>query len=179
MACANLRFSADTLNPLAQALPVVVVMPLAQLPGAQPVLDVLFAEAFTPRCGGRQVVDRLFEVTLILIVRALLDRGDIKVGLLAGLADLRLAKALVAIHERPAQRWDLHQLAAVAGMSRSHFAANFHDLVGQTPADYLARYRICVVEVAAALRVRHSSSLRLALHPHDRTLYPVQLGFPG
>lgn len=146
MACANLRFSADTINPLAQALPAVVVLPLAQLGGAGPVLEVLFAEAFAPRCGGRQVVDRLFEVTLILIVRALLDRGELEVGLLAGLADPRLAKALVAVHERPAQRWNLHRLAASAGMSRSHFAASFREIVGQTPADYLARYRICVAQ---------------------------------
>lgn len=146
MACANLRFSADSINPLAQALPAVVVLPLVQLSGAQPLLDLLFAEAFTPRCGGRQLVDRLFEVTLILIVRVLLDRGDLQVGLLAGLANPRLAKTLVAIHEQPALCWDLHQLAATAGMSRSHFAANFHDIVGQTPADYLARYRICVAQ---------------------------------
>ncbi len=146
MACANLRFSADSINPLAQALPAVVVLPLAQLTGAQPLLDLLFSEAFTPRCGGRQVVDRLFEVTLILIVRALLDRGEVEVGLLAGLSDPRLSKALVAIHESPAHGWNLRRLAAAAGMSRSHFAASFHETVGQTPGDYLARYRICVAQ---------------------------------
>ncbi len=64
----------------------------------------------------------------------------------ARLVAVRLAKALVAIHERPAQRWDLHQLAATAGMSRSHFSASFHEIVGQTPADYLARHRICVAQ---------------------------------
>ena len=37
-------------------------------------------------------------------------------------------------------------MAAQAGMSRSVFAATFKDQVGETPADYLLRWRVSVAQ---------------------------------
>lgn len=146
MACANVAFGAGADNPIARALPAVVVMPLAELAGAAPVLDLLFAEAFAQHCGRQRVVDRLFEVVLILILRTLMERGRVEHGLLAGLAHPQLAKALVAMHESPAQAWSLQRLADYAGMSRSHFAAVFVRTVGVTSGDYLARFRLALAQ---------------------------------
>lgn len=146
MACANLLFNGGAGNPLAQALPPVVLMPLAELERAQPVLELLFREAFAQECGRQQVVDRLFEVVIVLILRTLMNRSLIDQGLLAGMADPRLAKALVAIHEAPGRNWPLERLAGRAGMSRSHFAAMFQSTLGTTPGDYLARFRICIAQ---------------------------------
>ena len=39
-------------------------------------------------------------------------------------------------------------MAEVAGMSRARFAAHFHAVVGQTPGDYLAGYRLALAEAA-------------------------------
>ena len=55
-------------------------------------------------------------------------------GLFAGLGHPRLRLALVAMHEAPAQSWTLEDLAEVAGMSRSVFAASFREAMGTTPA---------------------------------------------
>ena len=63
-------------------------------------------------------------------------------SLLAGLAHPQLARALTALHTQPGHAWDLPSLAATAGMSRSSFAAIFHRVVGTSPADYLARWRM-------------------------------------
>jgi transcriptional regulator GlxA family with amidase domain len=110
------------------------------------VLDVLFREAFTIACGRQQVIDRLFEVVIVLILRALLNQGSVAQGMLAGLAEPRLARALVAMHEAPARRWTLEALADAAGLSRSQFAHSFAATVGTTPLDYLAGHRISIAQ---------------------------------
>ena len=146
MACAYVEFSAGAVNPIARALPPFIAMPLADIDGAEPLLDRLFAEAFGRRCGRQAIVDRLFEVVLIDILRTLMNGGRVDGGLLAGMAHAQLAKALVALHEAPSRDWSLERLARTAGMSRSAFAAAFRATVGTTPGDYLATYRISVAQ---------------------------------
>lgn len=148
MACANLAFGGGGHDPVSRALPAFVCLPLAELRGAGAVLDLLFEEAFTRRCGRQAVVDRLFEIVLVLVLRHLLDSGHITAGPLAGLGHAQLAKALTALHERPAQAWTLEAMAVVAGMSRSRFAEVFTQIVGQPPASYLAHYRITLAQDA-------------------------------
>lgn len=146
MACANVSVGSGRSNPLGQALPPMLVLPLAELSAAEALLDLLFEEAFSTRCGRQKVVDRLFEVVLILILRRLLDSGRIEQGLLAGLSHPRLAKALVAMHDAPGKPWPLSELAACAGMSRSRFAEVFASTVGMPPASYLAGFRIALAQ---------------------------------
>ena len=146
LACALVRFDGGTANPLAQALPEFVLMPLAELEGTGALLEELFAEAFGAQCGRQAVVDRLFEVVLVRVLRRLLQTGRCDVGLLAGLAHPQLARALVAVHERPAQDWSLAGLASTAGLSRSAFAESFRRTVGCTPGEYLARWRVGIAQ---------------------------------
>lgn len=156
MACANLAFGSggsapvrsDAHHPIARALPRFVHLPLSALPGAAPVLDLLFDEAFAQRCGRQVLVDRLFDAVLVLLLRHLLDSGLVEDGPLAGLGHPQLAKALVALHDAPAAPWTLDALAARAGMSRSRFAEVFAQVVGATPAAYLAQYRITLAKDA-------------------------------
>jgi AraC-like DNA-binding protein len=154
MACANLDFGGVASarvgggNPISRALPAFTCLPLAELRGAEAVLELLFDEAFAQRCGRLAVVDRLFDVVLILLLRHLLDSGHITDGPLAGLGHPQLAKALVAMHDDPAKPWTLDSLAAVAGMSRSRFAEVFAQVVGQPPAGYLSGYRIALARDA-------------------------------
>jgi AraC-like DNA-binding protein len=155
MACANLAFGGAVStsfqsdgNPISRALPAFTCLPLSELPGAAPVLELLFDEAFAQRCGRQAVVDRLFDVVLVLLLRHLLDSGRLRDGPLAGLGHAQLAKALVAMHDAPAQPWTLETLAQSAGMSRSRFAEVFAQVVGQPPAAYLAGYRITLAQDA-------------------------------
>lgn len=67
-------------------------------------------------------------------------------GLVNGLANARLARALVAMHEEPGQAWSLDRMAACAGMSRTAFANAFREKVEQTPADYLANWRMALAQ---------------------------------
>ena len=142
MACAHLQFSDGPVNPLAQSLPAFVTLPLDQLEGVQPLLELLFQEAFGARCGRQAVVDRLFEVVLIHVLRRLMDRGEVDGGLLAGMAHPQLARSLVAAHAQPARAWSVLALAQEAGMSRSAYAETFKRVLGLTPADYLGAWRL-------------------------------------
>lgn len=155
MACANLAFGgvasarvAGGGNAISRALPAFTCLPLAEMRGAGAVLELLFDEAFAQRCGRQAVVDRLFDVVLVLLLRHLLDSGRIQEGPLAGLGHPQLAKALVALHDEPARPWTLESLATQAGMSRSRFAEVFAEVVGQPPATYLTGYRITLAQDA-------------------------------
>src|SRR5688572_26630975 len=140
--CANLSFEGGNANPIAAALPPFVCLPLKQLQGSEAVLELLFSEAIAHYCGRQAMLDRLFEVVLIQVLRQLMEQGKTQVGMLAGLAHPRLRNAIVAMHEEPRKEWSLEDLAQVSGMSRSAFASGFRDAVGVTPGAYLQRWRV-------------------------------------
>ncbi len=147
LVCAALDLGEHSGNPLAQALPGVLLLPLDELPGLHPTLELLFAEAEQVRCGRQAAIDRLFEYLLILLLRHVLDRQQASVGLLAGLADKRLAKAIVVMHNEPQRNWSLEGLAEAAGMSRARFAVHFREIMGTTPGEYLTQWRIGLAQV--------------------------------
>lgn len=140
--CADLLFDGGAANPIVAALPPFVCLPLAGLPGAAAVLAVIFDEARSSHCGRAAVLDRLFEVVLVQVLRELMAQRRIEGGMLAGLAHPKLRRALVAMHEQPARDWSLESLAVEAGMSRTMFANLFRDTVAQTPLAYLQGWRI-------------------------------------
>lgn len=144
--CASIQFGGGGHNPITDSLPAVVLVPLTDLPGAQALLELLHEEAFTEQCGHQAALDRLCELLLIRLLRYCLDHGLTQGGTLAGLADPRLAKALVAVHEDPARTWELSDMASLAGMSRARFAVHFREVTGDTPADYLASWRITLAQ---------------------------------
>lgn len=157
LTCANLRFEGGSTNPIAATLPPFVCLPLEQIKGSADVLALIFEEAFEQRCGRRALLDRLFEVVLIQILRHVMDSGQAQVGMLAGLAHPKLRLAMIAMHERPAEDWSLEALASRAGMSRSVFANTFRETVGCTPGVYLQRWRASLVQQA----LRQGRSLKI------------------
>ena len=157
MACANLQFHGGTQNPLCAALPDVVCLPLDEVQGSAPVLALLFEEAFEQRCGRGALVNRLFEVVMIQVLRQLMEGGQVRAGMLAGLGHPRLRHALVAMHEAPGSDWSLESLAQVAGMSRTVFATTFRQVLGLTPGQYLQAWRVGLAQQA----LRQGRSLKL------------------
>lgn len=117
-------------------------------------LDQLAAELKTVEQGAVLMAEHLAQIMLLQVLRLWLSaEGSSSPGWLGGLADRRLAKAIGAIHLEPERRWKLADLAAVAGMSRTSFAERFRARVGQSPVDYLYRWRMQL----AASRLRRSS----------------------
>lgn len=144
--CGTVRFGSGGRNPITDSLPDVVTIALSALPGMAALLDLMFAEAFADHGGRQAALDRLCEVLMIWVLRHCVDTGLTQGGTLAGLADPSLARALQALHAEPAKGWTLPMLADAAGMSRSRFAARFHEVTRETPAEYLARWRLALAQ---------------------------------
>jgi len=114
-------------------MPEFLCVPLADMPGVEGTMELLFDEAFADRAGREAGIDRLMEFMVVLILRHSINTKLVKIGLVAGLADNRLAKAITAMHDKPEQGWTLEELVQIAGMSRARFAASFKDAVGLLP----------------------------------------------
>ncbi|MFM4918578.1 cupin domain-containing protein [Aeromonas dhakensis] len=142
LVCASVSFGPAGDSPLQLALPDTLVLPLQTIPAIAPVLTLLFEEAFAERYGQPPILSRLLEVLLILLLRHLVEQGLCRQGMLAGLSDPRLARAIAVMHQRGDEPWTVATLAREAGMSRARFAAHFQALTGQTPLDYLTRWRM-------------------------------------
>lgn len=145
--CASVDLGAGAGNPVAMALPEVLILPLGEAAPLGPTMDLLFAEALGSACGRQAALDRLMECFLIQLLRYVMQSKTFGVGILAALGDARLAKAVTAMHERPEFSWSLDGLAEEAGMSRARFALRFRDIVGTTPLDYLTDWRLSVARM--------------------------------
>lgn len=139
---ASIDFGVGDENPLVRGLPALLQVPLARMPGLDLTQQLMFCEASARRCGHGAAVDRLAEVLVIQLLRYAIEQRLIDGGVLAGLADPRLAKALIAMHTEPDSPWTLDAMASAAGMSRARFAAHFTKTVGSPPGDYLTGWRL-------------------------------------
>jgi len=146
LVCASLTFDGGVDNPLSRALPTPVVLPLSVLPELKGNLDWLFNEAFGEQCGRDAILNRLFEVMVIQLLRHVIGAGSVSSGMMAGLADPRIARSMTLMHDQPAKSWSVAELASHANMSRASFAAQFHRVVGSTPADYLVGWRVSLAQ---------------------------------
>jgi AraC-like DNA-binding protein len=157
LVCATIEFGAGMLNPLIASLSEPLVLPLDALPELAPTLQLLFSEAFSKLPGRLTAIDRLFEYLFVLLLRSAMNAHLVDSGVLLGLSDLRLGKAIEGMHKHPETSWSLEQLAQRAGMSRARFAAYFRRVVGVTPFDYLTNWRLGVAQTM----LRKGNSLKL------------------
>ncbi len=102
-------------------------------------------ESSADRPGRDLVLRRLVEVLLIEALRSTPGEGA-PPGLLRGLADARLARALRQMHSDIARPWTVAQLAATAALSRSAFFERFTSALGVPPMEYLLAWRIAVAK---------------------------------
>lgn len=110
-------------------------------------LSLLDDEATADRPGRSLALDRLLEVILVEVLRHRANRiEDMRPGLLAGLADPRISRALRAIHLEPSRAWSVALLAREAGLSRAGFAARFAQIVGVSPIGYLSAWRLSLAK---------------------------------
>lgn len=129
-------------NPLFSALPEQIELSIHSDPQMRMLVQLIQSEAEAQRCGSGAVLNRLGEVLIVRLLRTQLEQGSTAVGLLGGLADARLSRAIVAIHEAPGKPWRNEEMAETAGLSLSRFAELFLKRVGETPQAYLRRWRM-------------------------------------
>ena len=108
-------------------------------------IERLMQELRDPQPGSALLASHLAQMLLIQALRQYVaDHSERGVGWLFALADHAMGGALAALHADPGHPWTLQSLAEHTNMSRSSFAARFKTTVGQTPMEYLTRWRMLV-----------------------------------
>ncbi|TJY55945.1 AraC family transcriptional regulator [Sinimarinibacterium sp. CAU 1509] len=170
--CGYFEFAAGDKNPVLDALPEVIVVRREDAGRHLEIIgQLLLEEASTEGVGTRTVLDKLADTLFVMVVREYIKHCGDQRGVLAALADLRLRKALGAMHRDSAAAWTLETLAQTAGMSRASFTQRFSDVVGTTPIEYLTRWRMTQAELL--LRDPHISVATAA----ERVGYETEAAF--
>lgn len=143
--CGYFEFDRDSLHPLVAALPPFIHLRGAESSGfawLQTALNFMIHETLAAKPGAEAVVGRLAGVLFVQMVRAYIEQAESPPAMLAAIADRQVGAALALMHKEPARTWTLDTLARGAGLSRSALAARFHQLVGETPIQYLTMWRM-------------------------------------
>lgn len=111
-------------------------------------LAIVREEANDARPGRDAILSRLIEVMLIETLRGEATARFPHGGVLGGLADPQLARALAHIHADVGRGWTLAELARRVGMSRSVFARRFSETIGAAPVEYLLGWRMALAKDA-------------------------------
>lgn len=152
--CGFVSLEAMNFRPLREALPVVI-----QIKSSAPststlvrsAVQELVAEADARNPGGTSVVERLTEIILIELLRSeIVARQGAARGLLAGMADPIVARALGSMHESPRENWTVASLARTSATSRSVLADRFGSIIGKSPMRYLREWRLFLASNALA-----------------------------
>lgn len=143
-------------------------------------IDLIAEEALADRPGRDLIVERLVEAMLVEALRLRAGAVDAlgRPGLLEGLADPHLARALRRLHAEVAAPWTVTRLAREAGLSRSAFSDRFTRKVGAPPMEYLGAWRMARAKdmlrqgaasletVAAAIGYQSASAFSTAFRRH-------------
>jgi AraC-like DNA-binding protein len=149
-------------QPVLAALPRVVTVSMrgvAQAHWLEASLQHAVEEADSPAPGTEGMLAKLSEVMVVETLRryvAQLSPDD--TGWLSGLRDRIVSRCLALMHEKPAHPWTVDALAREGGGSRSVLAERFTHFVGQSPMQYLGRWRM-----ALAANYLRRTSLNMAL----------------
>ena len=146
LVCAKIHFNAPENNPLAASLPDEVVVPFSELPEMALSVSLLFSQANSQELGRTNVIESCTVVILVQLIRHLTQNGLTSQGVLLGLADRKISRALMFMHEEFSKNISLDELAQHSGLSRARFSEQFRGLVGQTPFEYLSAFRVGVAQ---------------------------------
>jgi AraC-like DNA-binding protein len=108
------------------------------------VAQFLVVEQTASEPGAALMISRLIDVLIIRCIRTWAKSLGPRHGWIGALADVRISRAVAAIHREPTKNWSVEGLASVAGMSRSRFAQLFLATAGEPPLRYIHRWRLAM-----------------------------------
>jgi AraC-like DNA-binding protein len=144
--CGAFRFDYPHNFPLLHRLPTLI-----HVRGTQGRVEDSFAdivrmiarESASQRHGADVMLNRLTELLFIQVIRLWIDQQtEPSVGWVGALRDQPISAALGLIHQSPAHKWTVSELAEAVALSRTAFSARFTKLVGEPPMTYLTRWRM-------------------------------------
>ncbi|MGR3808678.1 helix-turn-helix domain-containing protein [Pasteurella testudinis] len=146
VSCISFDFGEGVKNPLNQALDECVIMPLSHCPELLTIGQAVYQEYQAEKLGKPIAIHHLCSYFLIRIIRYGLEKQQLTTGFLNGLSDAKLSRLLTALHQNPAHPWQLDEMAELAAMSRSNFAAYFKKILGVSAMDYLIQWRLTLAQ---------------------------------
>ena len=141
----SMTFNVDNLHPLLRMMP--DLMPVHEVAVNEPripdLLKTMACEVALDRVGAGGILARLADVVAASLIRSWVERGcGDATGWIAAARDPDIGRVLAAIHLKPSENWTVAALAKVMRASRSAFAERFTNVVGETPARYVAQVRM-------------------------------------
>ena len=173
--CGYIALSRSVFRPLFEALPPLLCIRIGDGPAAALLREMLRAgvrESADARPGANSMLAKLAEFMFVEAMRrhmaTLPPEGK---GWLAGVRDAHVGRALSLLHADPERAWTVDRLAREAALSRSALAERFTHLVGESPIQYLTRWRLALA--AQALRSGSEALTRIA----ERSGYESEAAF--
>src|SRR5579863_8855303 len=173
--CGFLLCSRSMCRPLFEALPRMLRIPVGDGQAAVLLRELLQAglrESADARPGADSALAKLAELMFVEAMRryvaSLPPEGR---GWLVRLRDTYVGRALALLHAEPARAWSVDELAHAVALSRSALAERFTALVGESPMQYLMRWRLALA--AQMLRSGGEAITRIA----ERAGYESEAAF--
>jgi AraC family transcriptional regulator, alkane utilization regulator len=173
--CGYLACSRGVFRPLFEAMPSVLRIPTGDGPAATMMRELLrvgVRESSASRPGAESMLAKLSELMFVEALRRYVESlppgGK---GWLAGVGDAHIGRALALLHGEPGRAWTVDELAREVALSRSSLAERFTAMVGESPIQYLMRWRLALA--AQTLRSGGEAIVRVA----ERSGYESEAAF--
>ena len=173
--CGYLQCNRSMCRPLFEALPRMLRIPIGDGEASALLRELLQAgvrASLESRPGTASALAKLAELMFIEAMRRYVEslppEGK---GWLAGLRDAHVGRALALLHAEPGKAWTVDDLAREVALSRSALAERFTSIVGESPMQYLTRWRLALA--AQMLRASKEPITRIA----ERSGYESEASF--
>lgn len=164
MLCGAIVFKHPLTLRLLDMLPnsILVKQESARYSALNSIVDLLESETSKSEDGSAGAISRLADLLVITSLRDYIESEDAEeLGWIGALEDSRISKAIDLVHKHPSRHWNLEDLSAEVGMSRTSFTGEFKRLVGNSPMEYLTEWRMSLAY--GDLQNTKSSILQIAL----------------
>jgi len=104
-------------------------------------IGMMHTEASAAGPGSAAIIANLSTALFTVLLRTLLVQGAVSHGVMALLADARMARAVDAVVRHPEKPWTIDALASVCNVSRATLARRFAQL-GMTPLELVTTLRM-------------------------------------
>ena len=146
--CGVFYLEDTALNPLFSALPPLLHAPISQTKPSRNLVGVadLIAQELDQRAPGSNfMIERLLELLCASAIRTYMDMLEPgQSNWLTSLRDPVVGKALALVHRNPSHSWSVTTLAQAVALSPSRFSARFRSTLGESPMNYVSKWRIHV-----------------------------------
>lgn len=143
--CGYFQLSRSTPVAIVSRLPDMIVLRRnmgAAAKNVDMITQLIAQEVAGPHTPPLAILNRLTEVLCLYAMQTWLDEALPDDERLQALADPRTKSVLDAIHADPMREWSVDALARIYGQSRTAFAVQFRDALGQGPMAYVRWWRI-------------------------------------